>query len=160
VEGSDGKLYGATATGGISDAGTIYQITTTGTEKLLFSFPQRVGEHAAATLLQHTNGKFYGTTEAGGVYGEGALYSLDMALGPFITFVRPAGKPGQTAQILGQGLTATTNVTFNGIEATSFKVVSDTYLTAVVPSGAITGRVMVVTPTGTLISNVNFRVAQ
>ena len=37
---------------------------------------------------------------------QGALvYSLDMGLGPFITFVQATGKVGGTAQILGQGLT-------------------------------------------------------
>jgi len=41
-------------------------------------------------------------------------------------------------QILGQGLTGST-VTINSVSATSFKVVSDTYMTAVVPTGATTG---------------------
>jgi len=160
VEGTDGNLYGSTFEAGAQNTGTLYQVTTTGAEKLLYSFPERVGQHPSASLLQHTNGKFYGTAEAGGIYGEGALYSLDMGLGPFITFVRPAGKAGKTAQILGQGLTGTTSVTFNGVEAASFNVVSDTYLTAVVPSGAITGSVVVATPTGTMTSNVNFRISQ
>ena len=158
VEGTDGNLYGSTFQAGSQNSGTLYQITTTGAEKLLYSFPERVGEHPSATLLQHTNGKFYGTAEGGGTYGEGALYSLDMGLGPFITFVRPAGNPGKTAQILGQGLTGTTSVTFNGIAATSFSVVKDTYITAVVPSGATTGPVAVTTPGGTLTSNVSFRI--
>ncbi len=62
--------------------------------------------------------------------------------------------------ILGQGLTGTTSVTFNGVAATSFKVGSDTFMTAVVPSGATTGPVVVTTPGGTLTSNVSFRVLQ
>ena len=61
-------------------------------------------------------------------------------------------------QILGQGLTGTTSVTFNGVPETSFKVVTDTYMTAVVPSGATTGKVVVTTLGGTLTSNVNFRI--
>jgi uncharacterized Zn-binding protein involved in type VI secretion len=87
------------------------------------------------------------------------VYSLDMSLGPFIGFVRPTGKVGQTAQILGQGLTGTTSVTFNGVPAASFSVVSDTYMTAVVPSGATTGPMVVTTPTAKLTSNVNFRIS-
>jgi hypothetical protein len=39
-------------------------------------------------------------------------------------------------------------------------VVSDTYMTAVVPSGATTGPVVVATPTGTLTSNKKFRISQ
>ena len=62
-----------------------------------------------------------------------------MGLSPFVTFVRPNGKVGQNAQILGQGLTGTLGVSFNGIGACCFSVVSDTYMTAVVPIGATEG---------------------
>jgi hypothetical protein len=44
--------------------------------------------------------------------------------------------------------------------ASNFTVVSDTYMTAVVPSGATTGKVVVTTPSGALASNVNFRIVQ
>jgi hypothetical protein len=81
-----------------------------------------------------------------------------MGLGPFVALVSYTGKVGSTAQILGQGLTGTTSVTFNGVAATSFNVASDTYITAVVPSGATAGAVVVTTPGGTLTSNKNFRI--
>ena len=64
---------------------------------------------------------------------------------------------GQTIKLLGQGLTGTTAVSFNGTAAT-FNVASDTYLTATVPTGATSGTVQVTTPGGTLLSNVAFRV--
>ncbi len=83
-----------------------------------------------------------------------------MGLGAFVTFVRSQGKIGATMQVLGQGLTGTTSVTFNGVTATSFKVVSDTYMIAVVPPDATTGPVVVTTPGGTLTGNKNFRVTQ
>jgi hypothetical protein len=108
--------------------------------------------------LQHTDGPFYGTAKFGGAFGYSSVYSLDMGLGPFVTFVRSTGKVGHTAQILGQGLTGTANVTFNGVPATSFNVVSDTFLTAVVPSGATTGQVVVTSSGGPLASNVVFRI--
>ncbi len=108
--------------------------------------------------MQATNGLFYGTTYLGGHSGNGTVYSLNMGLGPFVTFVRPNGAVGSTAQILGQGLTGATGVTFNGVAATSFKVSADTFMTAVVPSGAGTGPVAVTTPGGTLTSNVSFRI--
>jgi hypothetical protein len=94
-----------------------------------------------------------------GTHNEGFLYSVNMSLGPFVAFVYPGGKIGNTAEILGQGLTGTTSVTFNDLAATSFSVVSDTYITAVVPTGATTGAVVVTTPGGTLTSNVSFRVS-
>ena len=65
---------------------------------------------------------------------------------------------GQQAQILGQGFTGTTSVTFNGLPAMSFEVVSDTYLTATVPAGATTGAVVVSSPTQTLTSNGNLTI--
>jgi hypothetical protein len=72
--------------------------------------------------------------------------------------VIPAAQVAQTAQILGQGFTGTTSVTFNGVPATSFKVASDTFLTAVVPSGATAGPVVVTTPGGALTSNKSFTI--
>jgi len=71
--------------------------------------------------------------------------------------VRNSGKVGATVEILGQGFNGTTGVSFNGTPAT-FSVKSDTYLTATVPGGATTGFVAVSTPSGTLKSNVPFRV--
>jgi uncharacterized repeat protein (TIGR03803 family) len=113
--------------------------------------------------MQATSGTLYGTTYMGGdlqcnpSHGCGTVFSLSIGLGPFVTFVRPAGKVGQTGPILGQGFTGTTSVSLNGIPA-SFTVVSDTYIQATVPAGAITGYAIVTTPSGTLTSNVPFRV--
>jgi hypothetical protein len=109
--------------------------------------------------MQHTSGLLYGPSWMGGTHGDGFLYSVDMGLGPFVTFVHAQGKVGSVAQILGQGLTGASSVTFNGVPTASFAVVSDTYMTAVVPTGATTGPVVVTTPGGTLTSNVNFRVS-
>ncbi len=162
TQGTDGNLYGTTFGGGKGangGGGTIYQLTTDGVHSILYYFGKG-GETPAAALTQDTNGTFYGTTELGGRSGFGTIYSLNMGLGPFVAFVLPVGKPGQSAQILGQGLTGATGVTFNGVPATSLKVMNDTYMTATVPTGATTGKVVVTTPGGTLTSNVNFRIIQ
>jgi uncharacterized protein (TIGR03437 family) len=66
---------------------------------------------------------------------------------------------GQSVLILGNDLTGSTSVTFNGVEAT-FTVESDTYIKATVPKGATTGTVSVVTPFGTLNSNPQFVVSK
>ena len=158
VQATDGNLYGSTKLGGSSDYGTLYQITTSGAYTQLYSFIAPVGEYPTGSLLQHTDGLLYGTAYLGGAYGYGAAYSLNMGLGPFVTFVRPTSAAGGTVQILGQGFTGTTAVTFNGVQATAFTVVSDTYMTAIVPSGATTGPVAVTTTGGTLTSNVSLRV--
>lgn len=52
-------------------------------------------------------------------------------------------------EILGQGFTNTTTVSFNGVPATR-SVKSGTYLTAKVPVGATTGSVTITTANGTL----------
>lgn len=157
IQGTDGNLYGITPYEGAHNDGTLFRISQDGAFDLLTSFGAG-GKEPAAAPMQHTNGVFYGTTEYGGKYNSGTVYSYNAGLAPFITFVLPVGKAGQTAQILGQGLTGTTAVTFNGVAATTFRVVSDTFVTAVVPSGATTGPVVVTTPGGTLTSNVSFRV--
>jgi uncharacterized repeat protein (TIGR03803 family) len=153
--GSDGQLYGVSG-GGTFDAGTIYRISPSGQYSLLYSFPTYAD--TLAPLAQHTNGTFYGMTVNGGANNFGMMYSLNVKLKPFITFVQPQGRAGQIEQIVGQGLTGTTSVTFSGVPAPSFTIVSDTFMTAVVPSGATTGPVVVTTPTGALTSNKNFNI--
>jgi uncharacterized repeat protein (TIGR03803 family) len=159
--GTDGYLYGGTAIGGTAGAGALYKISTIGTYTQLYSFPDLGGQNGQspeAALVQDTDGIFYGVTEYGGIDGEGSIYSLNVGLGPFVTFVKSQGVIGAPVQILGQGLTGSIAVTFNGVAATEFRVVSDTFMTAVVPTGAATGPVVVTTPSGTLTSNVSFRV--
>ena len=85
------------------------------------------------------------------------FFSLNVGLDPFVTFL-PAARPvGGVVQILGQGFTGTTSVSFNGTPA-SFTVYADTFLTAKVPAGATTGNITVTEPSGTRTSNKIFRV--
>jgi uncharacterized repeat protein (TIGR03803 family) len=160
IQATDGNLYGVTGSGGSSGMGTLYQISTGGTYNLLYNFDGTTGNAPQGTLMQHTTGMLYGTAQLGGANQLGTVYELNLGLGPFVTFVRPSGKVGRMAQILGQGFTGTTSVTFNGVPATSFTVAGPTFLTAVIPSGATTGPVVVTTPTATLTSNVNFNVTK
>ncbi len=165
VQGTDGNLYGVTPHGGKYGFGIIFKITTGGTFTVLHSFDSTDGSAPDAGLMQATNGLFYGTT-TGGIPATctgstcGTIFSLNVGLAPFVALALPAGKIGDTAEILGQGFTGTTSVTFNGVPSTNFQVVSDTYITARVPSGATTGPVVVTTPSGTLKSNKNFNVTR
>jgi uncharacterized repeat protein (TIGR03803 family) len=160
VQANDGNLYGSAILGGKHSKGALFKVTTSGSFTTLYSFSGAAGAYPTSSPVQDTGGTIYGTCEDGGKSGAGTVYSLNMGLGPFVTFVQPTASVGGTAQILGQGLTGTTSVTFNGIAATSIKVVNDTYITAAVPTGATTGKVVVTTPGGTLTSNVNFRILQ
>jgi hypothetical protein len=108
-------------------------------------------------MALHPNGTFYGTTMQGGVYegddiGHGVFYSFNNGLKPYIVLQYPRGTIGTSIGIFGVGLTGTTAVSFDGVAATSFTVDSETYMTAVIPTGAKTGYVTVNTPGGKLTS--------
>ncbi len=163
VQATDGSLYGTTYYGGDFTCnagigcGAIFELRPEGQISILHSFQITDGMGPYAGVLQGTDGNFYGTTYLGGPDNDGTVYSLDIGLGPFVTFIHAAGKVGPTSGILGQSFTGTTAVSLNGAPMT-FKVVSDTYLTATVPPGATTGHVSVTTPSGVLTSNVPFYV--
>jgi YVTN family beta-propeller protein/uncharacterized repeat protein (TIGR03803 family) len=174
IQATDGNLYGITTYGGdlnatctanIGGCGTVFRITPSGTFTTLYRFcsqgaPCTDGGYPEAGLVQATNGDLYGTTSGGlgTVAGNGTVFSLSLGLGPFVKTLPAAGVVGEGVRILGYELTGATSVTFNGIAAV-FTVVSSTEITTTVPTGATTGSVQVVTPSGTLASNVSFVVA-
>jgi uncharacterized repeat protein (TIGR03803 family) len=162
MQASDGNFYGVTEGGGTQgDNGTLFEMAPGSTYNVLYSFqPTLEGGPYPGVPGQSTTGMFYGTTSYGGPSIKGSIYSLDMGLGPFVTLVCSKGKAGQTIQILGQGLTGATNVIINGMAATSFKVASDTFMTAVVPANSLSGPVVVTTPTGILTSNRVLQIVQ
>jgi len=170
VQATDGNFYGTTAYGGTSrgcdggdSCGTIFKVTPSGALTTLYSFCSKTnctdGITPYAGLVQDTNGSFYGTTNQGGANFDGTVYSLSIGLGPFVQTQPTLGPVGRPVKILGTNLTGATSVTFNGTAAT-FTVASPSLITTTVPAGATTGTVQVVTPGGTLSSNVPFRVIQ
>jgi uncharacterized repeat protein (TIGR03803 family) len=168
IQGTDGNYYGTTYAGGSGSVcyyyacGTAFRITSEGTLTTLHSFDVTDGFVVFGGLVQDTNGSFYGTTAGGGssdacLDGCGTVYGLSVGLGPFVKTVPTADRAGTSVVILGTKLTGATRVTFNGTPAT-FTVESSTAIGATVPAGATTGPVQVVTPSGTLTSNVNFQI--
>ena len=156
IQASDGIFYGVTARGGTNGAGTLFKITSTGIYSKLYDFVAITGSFPSATLRQHTNGKLYGEATAGGGLGHGALFSFDLGLAPFILVQPTSGFVSQPVSIMGQGLLGTTSVKFNLTNA-SANLLSDTYITTSVPTGATTGSVKVAIPGKTLKSG-KFRV--
>jgi uncharacterized repeat protein (TIGR03803 family) len=171
IQATNGDFYGTTTAGGISGCssgdedgcGTIFKITPSGTLTTLHLFclmgePCTDGTYPNGGLVQATNGTFYGTTLNGATArGSGTIFSLSVGLGSFVEPEPTSGAVGAPVNILGSDLTGATSLTFDGTAAT-FTVVSGTLITTTVPAGATTGKVQVVTPGGTLSSNVPFRV--
>jgi hypothetical protein len=126
--------------------------------------PVTDGAEPQSGLMQATNGTFYGTTYLGGITqssacenaGCGTVFRLSVGLSAFVQALPNFGGPGKVINILGNGLTGSTSVRFNGTAAT-FTVISDTQIQATVPTGATSGTIQVTTPTGTLSSNISFR---
>jgi IPT/TIG domain len=78
---------------------------------------------------------------------------------PTISGFSPAGGPvGTSVTISGMSLTQTTSVTFGGVKATSFTVNSNIQVTAIVPTGARTGKIGITTKGGTVTSSGKFTV--
>jgi uncharacterized repeat protein (TIGR03803 family) len=158
VQGTNGDYYGTTSGGGANGGfGTVFSITPSGTLTTLHSFDNTDGTSPYGALVQDTNGKFYGTATLGNADDDGTVFRLSVGLGPFVETQPASGKVGASVKILGTKLARATSVTFDGTAAT-FTVVSSTLITTTVPTGATTGTVQVVTPGGTLSSNVPFRV--
>lgn len=166
IQGTDGNFYGATYGGFYCNpCGTLFKIMSNGTHTTLYNFCSQNGcpdgSMPAGPIVQDTSGAFFGTTYAGGTggcsSGCGTVFRLVLGLGAFVETQTTSGKIGATVKVLGTDLTGTTSVTFNGTPA-SFKVMSKSEISTSVPPGASTGPVQVVTPGGTLSSNVSFRV--
>jgi uncharacterized repeat protein (TIGR03803 family) len=155
VQATDGNFYGVTEKAG-NGYGTIFKLSTKGKFSVVHSFNDADGNLPGVALIQHTNGVLYGNTQDGGdIHNTGVFFRVKISATPFVSLLPILGKVGATVDILGQGLTGTTDVSFNGTSAT-FTIVSNTFLTATVPDSATTGFVTVKTPSGTLTSNKKF----
>jgi uncharacterized repeat protein (TIGR03803 family) len=73
---SDGYLYGSTMAGGVNNDGTIYQLSTTGSEKVLHSFTGSDGSFPYGQLIQARDGNLYGVTQYGGYLGNGTVFKF------------------------------------------------------------------------------------
>jgi uncharacterized repeat protein (TIGR03803 family) len=93
----DGDLYGTTSQGGSANAsgdGTVFKITRSGAEQILYSF-QGVpdGQFPQASLIM-LHGVFYGTTADGGTTGNGAVFTITPSGGEHIIYSFAGGSDG------------------------------------------------------------------
>ena len=159
IQASDENFYGIANQGGANFNGGIFKMTPSGKVSTYINFPSCQFTCAdgfnPTGLMQATDGNFYGVMDAGGLgncfgrAGCGTVYKVTTGLPPFVALQPNYGKVGSNVKILGNNLTGTAGVTFNGTPA-AFTVVSDTYIKATVPPAATTGTLEVVTSSGTL----------
>ena len=88
-----------------------------------------------------------------------AMATTQAALPPTLTqFTPTTGPVGTRVTLTGTGFLGATDVLFNGVSAVEFEVVSGVSIEAVVPPGATSGPISVVTSAGTAVSTDPFTV--
>ena len=72
------EIFGTTYEGGAYGLGTVFEVTSSGTETILHSFNNNGldGYFPSAALVLDGKGNLYGTTHVGGTYGYGAVFEL------------------------------------------------------------------------------------
>jgi uncharacterized repeat protein (TIGR03803 family) len=185
---TNGKIYGLTSHGGTHTSdGVVYSLATGlkpfvnpvvlhsakvgGTVEMLGQgFTTATGVSFGAgtgTFTAVSNTYMTAKPIAGALTGQitvqepsgNLLTPLKVKIIPTITSFTPSSGPvGTQVVITGMSLTGATAVKFGGVAATVFTVNLNTKLTATVPSGAVTGKIQVVTPGGTANSATNFTV--
>jgi uncharacterized repeat protein (TIGR03803 family) len=73
---AQGNLYGTTYNGGASDNGTVFKLTKSGKEALIYSFTGGAGGANPEAGLIFEQGNLYGTTAAGGASGDGVVFKV------------------------------------------------------------------------------------
>lgn len=78
-----------------------------------------------------------------------AIASPALAQGPRVTSFTPdRGPPGTLVKIIGERLDTVVGVQFGGVEAASVRIISNLHIKAVVPQGATTGPIGLVSGDG------------
>ena len=77
-----GNLYGTTQFGGVNGLGTVFEISASGAEKVLYSFKKKAdGGVPRGGLILDATGTLYGTTERGGgvnAFDAGTVFKLTL----------------------------------------------------------------------------------
>jgi uncharacterized repeat protein (TIGR03803 family) len=157
IEGSDGKLYGATQGNSV-----IFSLTKSGTYKVEFEPTNGITQGLCTCILtQGSDGSIYGTALGGGTGGFGLVFALDAGL-PVPKprarkFFPESGAVGTRVRIWGYSLFGA-SVTFNGAPGASVYNSGPNYAWATVPAGATSGPITVTTPGGVSTTHGSFTV--
>lgn len=173
---TDNKLYGITSAGGLNSVGTVFQLTVatapaTAVFNVVHYFNGADGAQPQVDgpgLTQGSDGKLYGTASQAPPTSAGTVFSLDLKLpiplpkifSYFDTATGGAhGAVGSAVIISGKNLLGVTSVKFGGgVAATTVLPKSATCVIVLVPSGAITGPVMITTPAGITSNSPTFTI--
>jgi uncharacterized repeat protein (TIGR03803 family) len=188
LQATDGSFYGTTLNGGnLNSDGTIFKVSTglapfvqtvassgkVDTKVMVLgsslagSTAVSFNGTATAFRVNSTGTAVTATVPAGATTGpfqvttpSGTLSTIvAFKVTPQITsFAPPSGPVETVVTITGVSLTQTTKVTFGGVAAASVTVNSDTQVTATVPTGAKTGKIVITTHGGSASSATNFTV--
>lgn len=184
LEATNGTLYGSTYTGGNSNQGTVYSVanslpafvqTLAPSAKvagavtiygLNLTGATAVSFNGTAATFTATNSKITTTVPSGATTGPISVTTPSAVLSTrtsflvtpqLLSFTPTSGPVGTVVTITGVSLTQASKVTFNGKSA-AFTVNSDTQITATVPTGATTGKIVITTAGGTATSTTTFTV--
>ncbi len=91
----NGTLYGTTQQGGAQNAGTVFAITTSGSERVLHSFGSGQDGSEPLAGLTVLNGQLYGTTAYGGSSNRGTLYTITPSGSETVLHSFSGGRGGQ-----------------------------------------------------------------
>lgn len=188
IQGTDGKFYGTTMSGGADNDGEIFTLDV-GLGPFV-SLPRPFGKVGTQTFIQgqgltDTKRVSFGGTPAIFKIVSDTLLNAKVPAGatsglvtvttasdklksnvPFrvlpqlLSFDPPSGPPGTQVTITGVSLTQTLGVGFGDRVQSQFTVNSDTSVTATVPQGAKTGKIGIETKGGVAISSGTFEVTE
>jgi len=100
IAGSGGTLYATTNAGGASGNGTVFEISKSGEESVLYSFAGGSdGANPTGGLIFDKAGNLYGTTSAGGgVANAGTIFEITAAGQEEVLYTFPAGSNGASPE--------------------------------------------------------------
>jgi uncharacterized repeat protein (TIGR03803 family) len=77
IQDANGNFYGETWLGGVHNKGTVFKLSNTGAETVLYGFRAKLyGGGPIGGLTQDANGNLYGTTAGGGNNNNGQVFKL------------------------------------------------------------------------------------